>query len=262
MQKKKYSIEDLLEILRRLRGENGCPWDKVQTHDSIKNCMIEESYEAIDALEKGDDKMFANELGDLLFQVVFHSILAQERGAFTFDDVVYEISQKMIDRHTHVFGADTASDEDQALNTWEANKKKEKGLQSQTEAMRDVVLGLPALMRAQKVQKKAADVGFDWNDIHGAMDKVREEVGELSEAIDEQDAAHIEEELGDLLFAAVNVARFLHVSSEETLRHATDKFISRFDRLEQLAQQSGGNLSKMTLEELETLWQRAKSEKK
>lgn len=117
-------------------------------------------------------------------------------------------------------------------------------------------------MRAQKVQKKAADVGFDWNDIHGAMDKVREEADELSEAIDEQDTAHMEEGLGDLLFAAVNVARFLHVSSEETLRHATDKFIGRFDRLEQLAQQSGGNLSKMTLEELETLWQRAKSEKK
>lgn len=262
MHKKKYSIEDLLSILRRLRGEDGCPWDRVQTHDSIKNCMIEESYEAIDALEKGDDKMFANELGDLLFQVVFHSVLAEERGAFTFDDVVYEISQKMIDRHTHVFGTDQAANEKQALETWEANKKKEKRLHSQTEAMRDVVAALPALMRAQKVQKKAADVGFDWEDIHGAMDKVREEVDELSEAIGQNDAAHMEEELGDLLFATVNVARFLHVSSEEALRHATDKFIDRFDKVEQLAQQSGKILSKMTLEELESLWQQAKTEKK
>lgn len=262
MQKKKYTIEDLLEILRRLRGENGCPWDRVQTHSSIKNCMIEESYEAIDALEKGDDKMFANELGDLLFQVVFHSILAEERGAFDFNDVVCEISSKMIERHTHVFGADSAENEEQALDTWEENKKKEKGLKSQTEAMRDVVTTLPALMRAQKIQKKAADVGFDWTDIGGAMEKVREETDELSEAIAAGDAAHMEEELGDLLFAAVNVARFMHVNSEEALRHAADKFMGRFEVVEQLAQQSGKNLSKMTLEELETLWQRAKIEKK
>lgn len=261
MQKKSYTIGDLLEILRRLRGENGCPWDKVQTHDSIKNCMIEEAYEAIDVLEKGDDKMFANELGDLLFQVVFHSILAEERGAFTFDDVVYEISQKMIDRHTHVFGTDEAKDADQALDTWEVNKKKEKGLQSQTEAMRDVVLSLPALMRAQKVQKKAAAVGFDFADVQGAMEKVREEMGELEEAIAENDAAHMEEEFGDLLFAAVNVSRFLHVSSEEALRRATDKFIGRFDRLEQLAQQDGKILSNLPPEELESLWQQAKIEK-
>ena len=261
MQKKKYTINELIDIVKKLRGENGCPWDMVQTHDSIKNCMIEESYEAIDALEHNNDPLFANELGDLLFQVVFHADLASERGAFDFDDVVYEISQKMIDRHTHVFGSDTATNADEALGTWEENKKKEKGLKSQAEAMRDIV-ALPALMRAQKVQKKAADVGFDWDDISGALDKVREETDELYEAIEKNDTKNAGEELGDLLFSVVNVARFLKLNSEETLRHATDKFISRFEVLEQLAQQNGQILSKMSLEELETLWQQAKIEKK
>ena len=261
MQKKKYTINELIDIVKKLRGENGCPWDMVQTHDSIKNCMIEESYEAIDALEHNNDAIFANELGDLLFQVVFHAELASERGAFDFDDVVYEISQKMIDRHTHVFGSDTATNADEALGTWEENKKKEKGLKSQTESMRDIVF-LPSLMRAQKVQKKAADVGFDWDDISGALDKVREETDELYEAIEKNDTKNAGEELGDLLFSVVNVARFLKLDSEEMLRHATDKFISRFEVLEQLAQQNGQILSKMSLEELETLWQQAKIEKK
>ncbi len=261
MGKKKYTIDELRDIIKKLRGENGCPWDKVQTHDSIKNCMIEESYEAIDALERGNDAMFANELGDLLFQVVFHSEIASERGAFDFDDVVYEISQKMIDRHTHVFGTDSAKNADEALGTWEKNKKKEKGLKSQTETMRDIV-ALPALMRAQKVQKKAADVGFDWQHILGAIEKVREETDELCCAIDKNDSQNAVEELGDLLFSVVNVARFLKVSSEEALRLATDKFIDRFDVLEQLAQQNGQNLSNLTLDELETLWHQAKIEKK
>lgn len=260
MQKKKYTIDELREIVKKLRGENGCPWDRVQTHDSIKSSMIEESYEAIDALDKGDDAMFANELGDLLLQVVFHAEMASERGAFDFDDVVYEVSQKMIDRHTHVFGTDTASDEASALDTWEKNKKKEKGLKSQTEAMRDIV-ALPALMRAQKVQKKAAKVGFDWEDVHGALDKVIEETDELAKAIENNDAKNMEEELGDLLFSVVNAARFIDVSSEEALNRATNKFIDRFEVLEQVAQQNGKNLSKMTLDELETLWQQAKKQK-
>lgn len=260
MQKKKYTIDELREIVKKLRGENGCPWDRVQTHDSIKSSMIEESYEAIDALEKGDDAMFANELGDLLLQVVFHSEIASERGAFDFDDVVYEISQKMIDRHTHVFGTDEANNASEVLDVWEKNKIKEKGLKSQTEAMRDIV-ALPALMRAQKVQKKAAKVGFDWEDVSGALDKVKEETEELRCAIEKNDAENMEEELGDLLFSVVNVSRFIDVSSEEALSRATNKFIDRFGVLEQLAQQNKKNLSKMTLDELETLWQQAKKQK-
>lgn len=260
MQKKKYTVDDLREIVARLRGEGGCPWDIAQTHDSVKYCMIEESYEAIDALEKGDDKLFANELGDLLFQVVFHAQMASERGAFDFDDIVYEISQKMIERHTHVFGQDKASDAENALKVWEKNKKKEKGLQSQTEAMRDVA-NLPALMRAQKVSKKAADVGFDWENGFDALKKVREETDELFEAMRNGDENNMEEELGDLLFSVVNVSRFLHKSSEEALRKATNKFIDRFASLEQVAQQNGKNLSKMSPDELETLWQQAKKQK-
>lgn len=261
MQKKRYTVDELREIIKKLRGESGCPWDRVQTHDSIKNSMIEESYEAIDALDKGDDAMFANELGDLLLQVVFHAQIASERGAFDFDDVVYEVSQKMIDRHTHVFGSDEANDEKSALDTWEKNKKKEKGLKSQTEAMRDIV-ALPALMRAQKVQKKAAAVGFDWESVDGAMDKVKEETEELAAAIAKNDAENMAEELGDLLFSVVNVSRFIGVSSEDVLRDATNKFIDRFEALEQVAQQNGKNLSKMTLGELESLWQQAKKLKK
>ncbi len=262
MQKKKYTIDDLLGILATLRGENGCPWDRVQTHDSIKKCMIEESYEVIEALEAGDDKLFANELGDLLLQVAFHAQLASERGAFCFDDVVGEICQKLIDRHTHVFGADTASDQTDALATWEKNKKKEKGLATQAEIMRDIPHALPALIRAEKVGKKAADVGFDWPQVSGALERVREETDELAAAIASQDGQNIAEEIGDMLFSVVNVARFAQVNAEEALRHATDKFIARFGIVEQLAQQSGENLSKMTLDELETLWQQAKLQKK
>ena len=260
MQKKKYTVDELREIIKKLRSENGCPWDRVQTHDSIKNSMIEESYEAIDALDKGDDAMFANELGDLLLQVVFHSEIASERGAFDFDDVVYEISQKMIDRHTHVFGKDEANNASEVLDVWEKNKIKEKGLKSHTEAMRDIV-ALPALMRAAKVQKKAAKAGFDWEDVGGAVGKLKEEIGELEEAIAKNDAENMAEELGDILFSVVNVSRFIDVNSEDALKYATDKFIDRFEVLEQVAQQNGKILSKMTLEEMETLWQKAKRQK-
>lgn len=261
MQKRKYTVDDLLGILETLRGENGCPWDRVQTHETIKKNMIEEAYEVIDALESKDDAMFVNELGDVLLQIAFHAQLAKERGAFDFDDVVYEICQKMIDRHTHVFGKDTASDAVEALDTWEKNKRKEKGLLTQAEMMHDVPKVLPALIRAEKVQKKAADVGFDWSDVAGAMDKTHEELGELNRAIANCDAENIEEEIGDMLFSIVNVSRFMKINAEEALRHATDKFISRFEILEQIAQQSQRNLSKMTLDELETLWQQAKTKK-
>ena len=262
MQEKKYTVDDLMDILARLRGEGGCPWDRVQTHETIKKNMIEEAYEAVDALEKGDDAMFANELGDVLLQVAFHAQIARERGVFGFDDVVGEICRKMIDRHTHVFGTDTANSDTQALDTWEKNKKKEKGLSTQTELMRDVIRMLPALVRAEKVQKKAADVGFDWDDVGGALEKSHEELSEMEQAIASNDPVNIEEEIGDLLFSVVNVARFCKVNAEDALRHATDKFIDRFAVLEQSAQQSGKNLSEMTLEELEALWQQAKIQKK
>ncbi len=262
MEKKVYTIEDLVQIMERLRGKGGCPWDAAQTHDSIKASMIEESYEAIDALEKGDDAMFANELGDLLLQVVFHAQIARERGAFDLGDILYEICEKLISRHTHVFGTDVAADGASALQTWEENKKKEKGLKSTTETMRDVISALPALTRAAKVQKKAKNVGFDWPEVSGAMDKLREETAELEAAIASGKQEDIDEELGDLLFTAVNISRFVHTDAEEALRHATDKFIDRFAVLEHIAQENGENLCNLPLETLESLWQRAKIEKK
>ncbi len=262
MEKKVYTIADLVHIMERLRGEGGCPWDAAQTHDSIKASMIEEAYEAIDALEKGDDAMFANELGDLLLQVIFHAQIAKERGAFDLSDVLYEICEKLISRHSHVFGTDAAEDDKAALDTWEKNKLKEKGLKSTTESMRDVIAALPALTRAAKVQKKAKNVGFDWPEVHGAIDKLKEETAELEAAIASGVQKDIEEELGDLLFSAVNISRFVHTDAEEALRHATDKFIERFAVLEQIAQENGENLCNLPLETLESLWQRAKIEKK
>lgn len=259
---KKYTIQDLLDIIRTLRGENGCPWDKVQTHDTIKKDLIEESYETIDALDSGDDKMFANELGDVLLQVAFHSVLAEERSAFNFDDILFEICNKLITRHTHVFGEDKTANAEEALAVWERNKKKEKGLATDTDALRDVPHNLPALMRAEKVQKKAARVGFDWDNINGAFDKVYEECDEVKDALAKNDSELIEEEIGDLLFAAVNVSRFAGVCAETSLSRATAKFINRFADMEALAAGKNLKLSDLTIEELEDLWQIAKNSTK
>lgn len=259
---KKYTIQDLLDIIRTLRGENGCPWDKVQTHDTIKKDLIEESYETIDALDSGDDKMFANELGDVLLQVAFHSVLAEERSAFNFNDILFEICNKLITRHTHVFGEDKTANAEEALAVWERNKKKEKGLATDTDALRDVPHNLPALMRAEKVQKKAARVGFDWDNINGAFDKVYEECDEVKDALAKNDSELIEEEIGDLLFAAVNVSRFAGVCAETSLSRATAKFINRFADMEALAAGKNLKLSDLTIDELEDLWQIAKNSTK
>lgn len=204
---KQYTIDDLLEIVRTLRGENGCPWDKVQTHESLKKGMIEEAYEAIDALDAGDDKMFANELGDVLLQVVFHAVLAQEREAFDFGNVLNEICTKLIDRHTHVFGKDKAVSAEEALGTWEANKKREKGQATYTETLTDVPPSLPALMRAEKVQKKASAAGLLPGGQTAQQKKYRKSAGALA-AVQSGKKDQIEEEHGDLLISVVNLGRF------------------------------------------------------
>lgn len=253
---KNYSIEDLRDIIVQLRGENGCPWDKVQTHQSLKKDMIEECYEAIDALDSGDDGAFANELGDVLLQVVFHARLAEERNAFNFDDVVNEICNKLIIRHTHVFGKDKAVSAEEALGNWEKNKKKEKNLDSYTAMLEDVPHYLPALMRSAKIQKKAASAGFDWKNTEGIYSKIDEEINELKEAVSEGNIDSIEEEYGDLLFSVVNLGRHLKLTPEIALTKASDKFIKRFEKAEQYA--GGKDLSKMSEEELDELWQRAK----
>lgn len=252
--KEKYEIEDLLAIMERLRAPGGCPWDMAQTHQSIKKSLIEETYEAIDALDAGDDKAFANELGDVLLQVVFHSQLAKERGVFDFSDVVTEICTKLITRHTHVFGTDHAGDADEALANWELNKKKEKNIETYTGALKDVPKYLPSLMQAEKIQKKASRFGFDWENIEGVYRKIAEETEELKEACSEGDIEHIREEYGDLLFSVVNLGRFLDVDSETALRSASGKFVSRFEKMENSAKNDGLDMAKMTPEELDKLW--------
>lgn len=254
--KKQYTIDDLREILITLRGENGCPWDRVQTHESIKKDMIEEAYEAIDALSKGDDAAFANELGDVLLQVVFHSRIAEERGAFNFDDVLTEICTKLITRHTHVFGDAKAENTKEALVEWEKNKKKEKGLTSFTDNLKDVPSYLPALMRAEKVQKRAAEPGFDFCDALPALEKLEEEIRELKQAVLEN--SNIEEEFGDVLFSAVNTGRLLGFCSETVLSDSTEKFISRFEKLENEVLSQNKSLNDLNLAEMDEIWKKIK----
>lgn len=253
--KKIYAFSDLIDIMKVLRGENGCPWDKAQDHQSIKYAMLEEACEAMESLDKKTPDNFADELGDLLLQVVFHAQIASENGTFTIDDILYHICNKLITRHTHIFGNDVTNNSTEALDVWEANKKAEKGLSTQTEIMRDVCSYLPQLIRAEKVQKKAAKVGFDWDSIDGAYDKLKEEIDELKTASTQE---NIEEEFGDILFSCVNVARFLKVNPEEALKKATDKFITRFELVEKMAIESNNKLEDMTLAEMDALWDKAK----
>ncbi|MBQ4087684.1 MAG: nucleoside triphosphate pyrophosphohydrolase [Clostridia bacterium] len=260
--KKDYTFEDLLDIMKVLRSEGGCPWDIEQTHESIKYCLLEEACEAMESLDKKSPDNFADELGDVLLQVVFHARIAEESGTFSIRNVLNHICTKLISRHTHIFGDDKSSNEKEALDLWEKNKMAEKGLKTQTELMRDVCSYLPALMRAEKVQKKAAKVGFDWENIKGAQDKLAEEAKELQEAISESDLAHAKEELGDLLFSCVNVARFLGVNPEEALHEASNKFINRFEKVETAAALEGKTLSDMTLPEMDAIWDRIKAENK
>lgn len=255
---RQYTIADLIQIMKILRSPDGCPWDKVQTHESIKKSLIEESYETIDAIDSGDDKAFANELGDVLMQVIFHSQLADERGAFDFNDVVNEICVKLITRHTHVFGKDKAGNEAEALQTWEQNKKKEKNLDSYTAMLRDVPNYFPALMRAEKVQKKAASVGFDWDNINDVYAKVDEEEKEVREAESAGDISAVEEEYGDLLFAVVNLGRFLKADPELSLTAATKKFIDRFERVEQESRAQNRDLRDMDIVEMNKIWDEIK----
>ncbi len=256
--KKDYTFNDLVDIMNMLRGDNGCPWDKEQTHQSIKYCLLEEACEAMEALDQKQPDDFADELGDLLLQIVFHSQMAQEQNHFSVQDVINHICKKLISRHTHIFGEDKTDNAAEVLALWEQNKKAEKGLSSQTEAMRDVCSYLPGLLRAQKVQKKAAQVGFDWDDVGGALEKLSEEIQELKDAAEEKNFSHIEEELGDLLFSCVNVSRFLKVNPEEALKSATDKFINRFEKIELAAKNMNKDLNDMSLAEMDALWDKAK----
>lgn len=259
-QKEKYDINDLLEIMRLLRAPGGCPWDAQQTHMSIRKNLIEETYEVIEAIDKDDKELMTEELGDLLMQVVFHAQMEQEAGNFDFGDVTDGVCKKLIERHPHVFGEVEVSGVGDVLNNWDAIKRRSKGQKKGSEPMLSIPRELPALMRAIKIQQKAAAVGFDWDDVSGAQQKVLEEAKELSEAIESGDKEHISEELGDLLFSAVNVSRFVKCDAEEALTAASDKFIARFIRVEQLARERGIDMESAPLEKLDELWDEAKAE--
>lgn len=254
--KEKYTYEDLLEIMRILRCPEGCVWDREQDHKSIRRSFIEETYEAVEAIDNDDPVLLQEELGDVLLQVVFHAQIEAEAGRFTMDDVADGICKKMIYRHPHVFGSVEAKNSDEVLTNWDALKQKEKHQKSTTETLESVARSLPGLIRAEKVQHKAAKVGFDWDEVSGALDKVREETAEVARAIDGD--GDPSEELGDLLFAVVNVARFLKTDPEDAINRTTDKFIRRFAQVEQAAKDAGRSLSEMSLAEMDALWDAAK----
>jgi tetrapyrrole methylase family protein / MazG family protein len=263
-------FEKLAAVQARLRAPDGCPWDREQTHASLRTYLIEEAYEVLEALESGDDGKFAEEMGDLLLQIVFHSQIAKEEGRFTVSDVIREVHDKMVRRHPHVFGEKRAKDSAEVLKNWEQIKKEERiaagkkaGEESKEEKkpaslLDGVSKALPAALEGLHLTRRAARIGFDWENVEGVFDKLSEESGELREVVNAKDAGRTEEEMGDLLFAAVNLARFLHVDPEIALKKANAKFSARFRQMEKLAGERGKALADVPREEMEGFWEEVK----
>jgi ATP diphosphatase len=259
-------IERLHEIMTRLRDpERGCPWDREQTLESLKPCVLEETHELLAAMDRPDDKAnYIEELGDVLLQVMFQSVMAEQEGRFTFDDVANAISDKLVHRHPHVFGSVDAKDSATVLRNWEQIKQMEHRKESRHSALDGVPAALPGLLKAQRTQEKAARVGFDWKDAKGPMDKIEEELGELKAEIASRksakpaDSVRVKEELGDLVFAVCNLARHLGVDAESAVELTTSRFSRRFRAVEQGAKESGRALRDMTLGEMDALWEEAK----
>ena len=254
--KDSYDLRDFIALIDYLRSPKGCPWDREQTHESIRRNFLEEAYEAVEAIDEGSPEHLREELGDVLLQVALHARMEDEAGRFDMDGVADGICKKLIYRHPHVFGDVAVSGTGEVLQNWEVLKRTEKGQATHTDSLDAVARSLPALGRAEKVQKKAAKAGFDWPDASGAMDKLSEELAELKQAVAED--SNVAEELGDLLFSCVNVARFVKCDPEEVLQQATEKFISRFRLVEQAAARSEKSMEDMDLEELDKLWENAK----
>ena len=256
----------LAAIVKVLRSPEGCPWDKTQTHQTLTRGMVEEAYEVVQAIEDGDMENLREELGDVLLQVLMHSEIADEEGMFSLREVAEDESEKMLRRHPHVFaeklenqGENSCMSVDNVLDLWENIKSVEKSSRTVNQAMEDIPRSLPALLRAEKVQKKAAKVGFDWPDVSGAFDKTDEEISELKEAFSKQQGRErLAEELGDLLFAVVNVSRFLDIDPEDALNAASRKFMDRFAYVEKTAAAAGRRLEDMSLAEMDVLWDQAK----
>ncbi len=253
-------FERLTQIIAKLRQQGGCPWDQQQNHRSLRPYLLEEAYEVIEALDRGDAEALRSELGDLLLQIVFHAQIAAENDQFDIEDVARSINEKLVHRHPHVFGDAEVTGASEVVANWEKLKSEEQANSQRGSALDGIPAGLPALHRATKVQKKAARVGFDWDDASGPMAKIAEELAELREAFESEDAEATERELGDLLFAICNLTRFLRIDSESALREAVSRFETRFAAMEQAACEQGKCIAEMSLDELEELWQQAKAE--
>ena len=250
-------LDRLRAIMHRLRAPGGCPWDAEQTHESLVSNLIEEAYETVDTIQRGDHNHLQEELGDLLLQVVFHAELAEEAGRYNLDDVARGISDKLVRRHPHVYATSDAEDTDAVLEQWDAIKRKEKGDEKEP-YLHGVGKGLPGIIKAAKLQKKAAKVGFDWPDQAGVIAKLKEELTELEAALESGNDRDIEDELGDLLFSAVNLARFRKLDPEVVMNQANNKFESRFAKMEASLEEQGLSLEDASLEQMEAAWQAAK----
>lgn len=255
-------FEQLTDTVSALRGENGCPWDKRQTRETLRPYLLEEVYEVLDAIEADDTDSLREELGDLLLQVLFHAQLASEEDTFTIENVVADLNAKLVRRHPHVFDGGTAATEQEIAHQWDEIKKREKATQSDQSALSGVPATMPALFRALKLQKRAAKTGFDWTDIADVWKKLDEEITELRQAQTQKEHLNaqqrVEEELGDVLFTVVNLSRFLAVNPELALKGANDRFVARFRHMEQAADTSGRDMKHMTLDDLDVLWDQAK----
>ena len=256
VRKSRYDYADALEIIRLLRSEDGCPWDKVQTHRSIRRGLLEEAYEAAEAIDLDDPVLMQEELGDVLMQVIFHADIEKDAGRFTMDDVCDGMVKKLLFRHPHVFGTAHEDSPESVLVSWDKLKRQEKGQATVTDTLDSVARSLPGLWRAEKIQSKAAKAGFDWPDANGALDKLEEETGELRRAVESGEG--VAEELGDVLFAAVKVARFAGVDPEDAIAATCEKFIRRFRAVEEGAARQGRSPDQLSLEEMTALWDGAK----
>lgn len=250
----------LVDIMARLRGPGGCPWDKEQTHESLKPFLVEETYEVLEAIDEGVPDKVKEELGDLLFQVVFHARLAEEAGHYDMDGVLEAIEKKMIRRHPHVFGDKELLTSAEVLVDWETMKKQEEGHRTRTSILDGVPRELPALIRAHRLQERAARVGFDWDKVEDVKAKLDEEVAEFKATLEKRDQAMMEDELGDIFFVLVNISRFVGVNPEDALRKTISKFISRFRYVEEQAADMGRELSGMSLTEMDELWEKSKEQ--
>lgn len=254
-----HDFKSLCLLVSLLRSEDGCPWDRVQTHTSIRKDFIEETYEVIEAIDNDDPVLMCEELGDVMLQTVFHADIEREAGRFTVEDVLEGITDKLIHRHPHVFGDVKADTSEKVLDNWDKIKKKEKGRDSTTASMKSIPPALPALMRAQKIGKYAAKAGFDFPDAESAFGKIHEETAEVAELIGGDDRDRLEEELGDLLFAVVNVCRKTGIDAEYALGRANEKFLRRFSHVEDDVCASGKKISDLEMETLDSIWDRNKA---